>query len=195
MAQPSASRQHFAYMATTDSSSSGSHQLRSGSETPTAAATARRPPVLQTRDSTLSNTTTSTSSSGGYWSRVSTTSTDQSFPSRTASDAARPPTPNRDSIVSIVDDPFFQNLDTPTAVAPDSYKHLEFESETLAEIPVFSPEASRGNRHVQEGHQKQHWPPPRRESLTIGSTPVWVRCARKTEELHIGDREREGEDM
>ncbi|KAK1237719.1 hypothetical protein MKX07_003555 [Trichoderma sp. CBMAI-0711] len=185
MAQPSASRQHFAYMATTDSSSSGSHQLRSGSETPTAAATARHPPVLQTRDSTLSNTTTSTSSSGGYWSRVSTTSTDQSFPSRTASDAARPPTPNRDSIVSIVDDPFFQNLDTPTAVAPDSYKHLEFESETLAEIPVFSPEASRGNRHVQEGHQKQHWPPPRRESLTIGSTPVWTQPSSAMDSYNI----------
>ncbi|KAL6861052.1 hypothetical protein J3F83DRAFT_230825 [Trichoderma novae-zelandiae] len=179
-----------------DSSSSGSHQLRPGSETPTAAATARRPPALLTRDSSLSNTTSSSSSSAGYWSRVSTTSTDQSFPSRTASDAARPPTPNRDSFVSIVDDPFFQNLDTPTAVAPDPYKHLEFESETLAEIPLFSPEPSRGNRYyVEEGHQEQHWPPPRRESLTIGSTPVWVCYARRLENCRLGDGRKDEEEM
>ncbi|KAL7951026.1 ras guanine nucleotide exchange factor domain-containing protein [Trichoderma barbatum] len=180
MVQPSASQQHFTYMAT-DSSSSGSQHLRSGSETPTAAATARRPSAL----STLS----STSSSAGSWSRAST-STDQTFPSRTSSNAAfvRPPSPNRDSFISIVDDPFFQHLeslDTPTSAVPDSYKPLEFESETLAEIPFFSPETPRSNRYDHEGQQKQHWPPPRRESLTIGSSQFWSQQSSAMESFNI----------
>ncbi|KAJ4857567.1 rasGEF domain-containing protein [Trichoderma breve] len=145
MVQPSASQQqHLTYMAT-DSSSSGSQRLRSGSETPTAAATARRPSAF----SVLS----STSSSAGSWSRASAASTDQSFPSRTSSNAAfvpRPSSPNRDSFISIVDDPFFQHLDSldsPASVVPDSYKPIEFESETLAEIP-FSPETPRNRSHA-----------------------------------------------
>ncbi|EHK15896.1 uncharacterized protein TRIVIDRAFT_39897 [Trichoderma virens Gv29-8] len=167
----------------TDSSSSGSQHLRSGSETPTAAATARRPSAL----SSLS----STSSSAGSWSRASAASTDQSFPSRTSSNAAfvpRPSSPNRDSFISIVDDPFFQHLeslDTPTSVAPDSYKPIEFESETLAEIPFFSPGAPRSNRYDHEGQQKQHWPPPRRESLTIGSSQFWSHQSSAMESYNI----------
>ncbi|KAK4075014.1 uncharacterized protein Triagg1_4678 [Trichoderma aggressivum f. europaeum] len=185
MVQPSASQQqHFTYMAT-DSSSSGSQRLRSGSETPTAAATARRPSAF----STLS----STSSSAGSWSRASAASTDQSFPSRTGSNAAfvpRPSSPNRDSFISIVDDPFFQHLDsldTPTSVVPDSYKPIEFESETLAEIPFFSPETPRSNtsRYDHEGQQKQHWPPPRRESLTIGSSQLWSQQSSAMESFNI----------
>lgn len=167
----------------TDSSSSGSQRLRSGSETPTAAATARRPSAF----SVLS----STSSSAGSWSRASAASTDQSFPSRTSSNAAfvpRPSSPNRDSFISIVDDPFFQHLDSldsPASVVPDSYKPIEFESETLAEIP-FSPETPRSNtsRYDHEGQQKQHWPPPRRESLTIGSSQFWVGYAWRMKKLH-----------
>lgn len=184
MVQPSASQQqHLTYMAT-DSSSSGSQRLRSGSETPTAAATARRPSAF----SVLS----SASSSAGSWSRASAASTDQSFPSRTSSNAAfvpRPSSPNRDSFISIVDDPFFQHLDSldsPASVVPDSYKPIEFESETLAEIPFFSPETSRSNtsRYDHEGQQKQHWPPPRRESLTIGSSQFWVGYAWRMKKLH-----------
>ncbi|KAL6793625.1 ras guanine nucleotide exchange factor domain-containing protein [Trichoderma sp. SZMC 28013] len=183
MVQPSASQQqHFTYMAT-DSSSSGSQRLRSGSETPTAAATARRPSAF----STLS----SASSSAGSWSRASAASTDQSFPSRTSSNAAfvpRPSSPNRDSFISIVDDPFFQHLDsldTPTSVVPDSYKPIEFESETLAEIPFFSPETPRSNRYDHEGQQQQHWPPPRRESLTIGSSQFWSQQSSAMESFNI----------
>ncbi|RFU75676.1 aimless alea [Trichoderma arundinaceum] len=192
MAQPGASQQHFAYMAT-DCSSSGSQSLRSGSETPTAAATARRPSAaLLTRDSTLSSTS-STSTGTGSWSRASAASTDQSFPSRTSSNAAfasrpSPPSPNRDSFISIVDDPFFQSLDsldTPTAATSDAYKYLESESETLAQIPSPSPETPRSNRYDHEGQQKQHWPPPRRESLTIGSLPFWSQQTSAMESYNI----------
>lgn len=171
MVPPSASQQPFAYTAT-DCSSSGSQHLHTGSETPSAAAADRRPSAAL--------------SSSSSWSRASATSTDQSFPSRTSSTAAfatNPPLPssNRDSFISIVDDPFFQSLDspnTPTAPTADTYKYLESESETLTEIPFFSPETPRSNRYDHEGQQKLHWPPPRRESLTIGSSPFWVRfCA------------------
>lgn len=172
----------------TDSSSSGSQRLRSGSETPTAAATARRPSAF----STLS----SASSSAGSWSRASAASTDQSFPSRTSSNAAfvpRPSSPNRDSFISIVDDPFFQHLDsldTPTSVVPDSYKPIEFESETLAEIPFFSPETPRSNRYDHEGQQQQHWPPPRRESLTIGSSQFWVGHVKRMKKLQRKEKKK-----
>lgn len=170
MVPPSASQQPFAYTAT-DRSSSGSQHLRTGSEAPSAAADRRPSAAL---------------SSSSSRSRASATSTDQSFPSRTSSVAAfatnrSVPSSNRDSFISIVDDPFFQSLDspdTPTAPAADTYKYLESESETLTEIPFFSPETPRSNRYDHEGQQKLHWPPPRRESLTIGSSPFWVRfCA------------------
>lgn len=182
MVPPSASQQPFAYTAT-DRSSSGSQRLRTGSETPSAAADRRPSAAL---------------SSSSSWSRASATSADQSFPSRTSSAAAfatttNPslPSSNRDSFISIVDDPFYQSLDspnTPTAPAADTYKYLESESETLTEIPFFSPETPRSNRYDHEGQQKLHWPPPRRESLTIGSSPFWVRCC-----AQIGYQEGDGE--
>lgn len=181
MVPPSASQQPFAYMAT-DCSSSGSQHLRTGSETPSAAAD-RRPSAAF--------------SSSSSWSRASATSTDQSFPSRTSSTAAfatnpsLPSSSNRDSFISIVDDPFYQNLDspnTPTAPTTDTYKYLESETETLTEIPFFSPETPRSNRYDHEGQHKLHWPPPRRESLTIGSSPFWVRfCA----EMRCQEEEKE----
>lgn len=177
MVPPSASQQPFAYTAT-DRSSSGPQRLRTGSETPSAAAD-RRPSVAL--------------SSSSSWSRASATSADQSFPSRTSSAAAfatNPslPSSNRDSFISIVDDPFFQSLDspsTPTAPAADTYKYLESESETLTEIPFFSPETPRSNRYDHEGQQKLHWPPPRRESLTIGSSPFWSQQTSAMESYNI----------
>ncbi|KAM0455905.1 hypothetical protein ACHAPV_002998 [Trichoderma viride] len=179
MVPPSASQQPFAYTAT-DRSSSGSQRLRTGSETPSAAADRRPSAAL---------------SSSSSWSRASATSADQSFPSRTSSAAAfatttNPslPSSNRDSFISIVDDPFYQSLDspnTPTAPAADTYKYLESESETLTEIPFFSPETPRSNRYDHEGQQKLHWPPPRRESLTIGSSPFWSQQTSAMESYNI----------
>ncbi|KAH6608003.1 aimless alea [Trichoderma cornu-damae] len=196
MVQPGAAQQHLAYMAA-DCSSSGSRHLRSGSETPTAAAaTARRLSAAPlNRDSALSNTTvgSSTGSSAGSWSRASAASTDQSFPSRTSSNVAffprpSPPSPNRDSFISIVDDPFFQSLhslDPLAAETADAHEYFDFEPETLAQLPLFSPETPRSNRYDREGQQDQHWPPPRRESLTIGSPLFWSQQSSAMESYNI----------
>lgn len=69
-------------------------------------------------------------------------------------------TSSRESLVSIVDDPFFLRYD-----------------------PAFSPSAEAGQRSSaakaqtdsDENDLKQSWPPPRRESLTVGPSLVTVR--------------------
>ncbi|KAK2044396.1 RasGEF domain-containing protein [Colletotrichum somersetense] len=102
--------------------------------------------------------------------------------------SGQPGAPNRDSIVSIVDDPFFLRLDDHNIEAA-----LAFDSRwatTTLDDPNEADEAAEkdetgGHTHDQEQYNSadfplrdddtpnQRWPPPRRESLIIGHSLYW----------------------
>lgn len=74
---------------------------------------------------------------------------------------ARPASSYRDSFHSILEDPFFQNYDANPSTEP---------------IPD-SPGERSPIRPAPEGDEKntkKRWPPPRRDSLTTGSSQFWV---------------------
>ncbi|KHN95861.1 aimless RasGEF (aleA) [Metarhizium album ARSEF 1941] len=69
---------------------------------------------------------------------------------------------DRDSFVSIVDDPFFQRFDPANA----TYAEREASDEGTSAEP---------HDNSDDNNKTQPWPPPRRESLTIGPSHYWVR--------------------
>lgn len=95
-----------------------------------------------------------------------------SFPAHSWSGSVSFPRPttqsSRNSFVSIVDDPFFQRLENPSLVTD---AHPEAGSWAVEESSCFSTGA-RGDSD--DSRAQQHWPPPRRESLTIGHSQYLV---------------------
>ncbi|KAG8423295.1 hypothetical protein J3458_000200 [Metarhizium acridum] len=128
--------------------------------TPTTANTGRSSKRRQSRTTTRDSSQTDVSSSVFSRSSNSTgltavsSSASALFPVETAGAG------DRDSFVSIVDDPFFQRFD------PANTAHAEreaFDEGTSAEPHSDS----------DDNNETQHWPPPRRESLTIGPSQYW----------------------
>ena len=150
--------------------SSQSHQSNSSrvSATPSTHSAPRRRPSLAVRDSSQS---TQSHTPASLFSRSSAASTSLTNHSRTASSAiCSPPAPtsDRDSIISIVDDPFFQQYDP--SFSPDE--------ETLSPLdPDTSGDSS--NEEISPARnvptKQAFWPPPRRESLRVGPSNYWVR--------------------
>lgn len=73
----------------------------------------------------------------------------------------------RDSFSSILDDPFFQDYE-PLVLQPLDGGYSDLPEE-------FSPTTA-SNQQGDEQKSTQVWPPPRRESLTIGPSQYWVRA-------------------
>lgn len=154
-------QQHHAHSSSACSDTSRYSSSSSGAPTPTS--TRHRPSAA--RDSAQSNVTGSVFSSR---TSASTAYTVHSSPAD--SSAASPPLPvpapapqnYRDSFVSIVDDPFFLGLDT--ALDADA----EFDDSDRSSSAESQPDGD-------DSQRSPRWPPPRRESLTIGPTQFWVR--------------------
>lgn len=144
------------------------HRRPSGATTTTSS----RPSASAARDSAQSNATAS------VFSRTST-STDLTASSSTASSAggllpSRTSGGDRDSFVSIVDDPFFSRFGPAIE---------ENDAETPPREPSSEDESSPTDRDDSDDNDKtQRWPPPRRESLTIGpSQYYWVSSKKQLE--------------
>ncbi|GJN74236.1 hypothetical protein PLICBS_008327 [Purpureocillium lilacinum] len=137
------------------------HRRPSGATTTTSS----RPSASAARDSAQSNATAS------VFSRTST-STDLTASSSTASSAggllpSRTSGGDRDSFVSIVDDPFFSRFGPAIE---------ENDAETPHREPSSEDESSPTDRDDSDDNDKtQRWPPPRRESLTIGPSQYYWR--------------------
>ncbi len=83
-----------------------------------------------------------------------------------ATDAPGPDRVNRESVISILDDPFFLRYDYDPTLDPES--------------PAFAHPPRSAADHQPGGHEKAarpRWPPPRRESLTISPSPFLVRTS------------------
>ncbi|PNY24080.1 Ras guanine nucleotide exchange factor A [Tolypocladium capitatum] len=129
------------------SDGSGSLPRRStAAPTPTSV---RRPSAAAARDSAQSNTTACAFSRAGSSAALAP-----------PSDAACGDRNSIVSIVSIVDDPFFQRFDPGLDVDPDDAEASDESS---------SVEHDDGD----ENSKTERWPPPRRESLTIGPSQYW----------------------
>lgn len=99
-----------------------------------------------------------------------------------ATDAPGPGPANRESFISILDDPFFLRYDFDPASDPESPSSL---SPRDHQLQLQLPDPPRSAADYQQHHQHHQpwgdenaasprWPPPRRESLTISNSPFLV---------------------
>jgi hypothetical protein len=127
----------------------------------TTTTSSRRRPSAPARDSTQTNASSSVfsqTSNSTSWTATSSSSGVLS-PADTSAGGR-----DRDSFVSIVDDPFFQRFHLDNAV------HAErATSSGTASAEPHDDSNDNNNKNT------QRWPPPRRESLTIGPSQYWVR--------------------
>ncbi|KAF5134854.1 hypothetical protein E5D57_005491 [Metarhizium anisopliae] len=129
--------------------------------TPTTTNTGRSSKRRQSKTVTRDSTQTIASSSVFSRSSNSTGLTAISSSASALSPVETAGAGDRDSFVSIVDDPFFQRFD------PANTAHAEreaFDEGTPAEP----------HNDSDDNNKTQPWPPPRRESLTIGPSQYWL---------------------
>ncbi|KAJ6439621.1 putative aimless RasGEF (aleA) [Purpureocillium lavendulum] len=146
------------------------HRRPSGATTTTTPTP--RPSASAARDSAQSNATAS------VFSRTST-STDLTANTSTASSAGSllPSDTgggDRDSFVSIVDDPFFRRFGPAIDENDDNDNDDDDDDETPHREPSSEDESSATDRDDSDDNDKtKRWPPPRRESLTIGPSQYY----------------------
>lgn len=152
---------------------------------PVPSASASRRPSAVARDSAQSNFDSSVFSR----SSISTNfTTDSRVTSLSSPQYPQPTASYRDSFISIVDDPFFQRFDpafsahAPPATrlssdseagdADDDQDEDDEDDEPDSDEQQASPTAQAAGGH--DPKSDRNWPPPRRESLTIGPAQYWV---------------------
>ncbi|OAQ74310.1 aimless RasGEF [Pochonia chlamydosporia 170] len=146
----------------------------SSTSTPTTN-TGKRRPSATTRDSTQTNASSSVFSR----SSISTGITAASSSAGAGASALSPADGttaggDRDSFVSIVDDPFFQRFH-PVITA---HAEREASDESTSAEPQNDSDDNNNNK-------TQRWPPPRRESLTIGPSQYWPQPISTMESYNI----------
>lgn len=104
---------------------------------------------------------------------------------QSSTESIEPSSNHRDSFGSILDDPFFQTYDP--AVDADAASEASEDSSHYHSLDDEEDSYYHRNRDhdhdSDENISNQRWPPPRRESLTVGTSSYWV-CLLQGIELH-----------
>lgn len=153
------------------------------------------------------HSTAGTAASGSY-SAASSTSLDHSIESD--SDPSAPASNHRDSVGSIIDDPFFQTYDPAIQAATASddedqsdgssiYQSLDEDHEHLFHDTQghnfgnsakprnrrSGAEGKKPNPESDDNDPNRYWPPPRRESLTATPSSYWSQASSNMESFNI----------
>ncbi|CAM1504137.1 Fc.00g017280.m01.CDS01 [Cosmosporella sp. VM-42] len=112
----------------------------------------------------------------------SSTSTGLTAQSSAADDSVEPSSNYRDSFASILDDPFFHRYD-PGLDAAEAGSEASEDSSHYHSLDEQGDYEQYHDHESDDNNPDQRWPPPRRESLTVGSSSYWFRGSHTSSDM------------